>query len=83
MVRGLKVESFVNPWSFVFYILEALVCKKPTKSIVYLFLYLSLSVNKNCKTKLSYMTLLFVKWVVHLYVIECLFVFGRLRKREC
>ncbi len=45
-VKGLKLESFVNPRSFVFYILEAFVCKKPTKSRVCLFLCLSLSVNK-------------------------------------
>jgi hypothetical protein len=29
-VKGLKVESFVNPQPFLFYILEALMCRKPT-----------------------------------------------------
>ncbi len=37
--RGLKLESFLNPWSFVFYILEALVCKKINK-IKGVFIYL-------------------------------------------
>jgi hypothetical protein len=29
-VKGLKVESFVNPQPFLFYILKALMCKNPT-----------------------------------------------------
>jgi hypothetical protein len=36
---NLKLESFLNPWSFVFYILEALVCKKINR-IKGVFIYL-------------------------------------------